>query len=55
MVQVCEGAKTKNEMLAQSIEQYKDMYVLAKREFNKVIEVNQLGLLFLLLNDMTVL
>ncbi|KAG8214045.1 DNA topoisomerase [Butyriboletus roseoflavus] len=38
MVQVCEGAKTKNEMLVQSIEQYKDMYVMAKREFEKVIE-----------------
>ncbi|KAF8134539.1 DNA topoisomerase [Boletus edulis] len=38
MVQVCEGTKTKDGMLAQSIEQYKDMYVMAKREFDKVIE-----------------
>lgn len=54
MVQVCEGAKTKNEMLVQSIEQYKDMYVMAKREFDKVIGVNLFALLFLL-NNMTVL
>lgn len=40
MVQVCEGIKTKDEMLAQSIEQYKDMFVMAKREFDKVIQVN---------------
>jgi DNA topoisomerase-3 len=39
MVQVCDGAKTKDEMLMQSIEQYKDMYVIAKREFDKVISV----------------
>ncbi|KAI9571123.1 DNA topoisomerase [Boletus coccyginus] len=38
MVQVCEGIKTKDEMLVQSIEQYKDMYVMAKREFDKVVE-----------------
>ncbi|KAF8843023.1 prokaryotic type I DNA topoisomerase [Paxillus ammoniavirescens] len=37
MVQVCDGAKTKDEMLMQSIEQYKEMYVIAKREFDKVI------------------
>lgn len=55
MIQVCEGAKTKDEMLVQSIEQYKDMFVMAKREFNKVIEVNLLALLVFLLVDMTVL
>lgn len=55
MVQVCEGAKSKNEMLMQSIEQYKDMYVMAKREFDKVIEVNPSVVLFLLPTAMTVL
>ena len=50
MVQVCEGSKTKDEMLVQSIEQYKDMYVMAKREFAKVIEVNLFALLFLLID-----
>ncbi|KAH7888880.1 DNA topoisomerase [Phlebopus sp. FC_14] len=37
MVQVCQGAKSKDEMLMQSIEQYREMYVMAKREFDKVI------------------
>lgn len=55
MVQVCEGAKTKNEMLVQSIEQYKDMYVMAKREFDKVIEVDSLTFSFLFSCEMTVL
>jgi DNA topoisomerase-3 len=55
MVQVCEGIKTKDEMLVQSIEQYKDMYVMAKRDFHKVIEVNLFALLFFLSSDMTVL
>ena len=55
MVQVCEGIKTKDEMLVQSIEQYKDMYVMAKREFHKVIEVNPFALLFFLSSDTTVL
>lgn len=40
MVQVCDGAKTKNDMMEQSIHQYKEMYVRAKREFNKVISVS---------------
>lgn len=39
MVQVCEGIWSKNEMLDQSIEQYKDMYVIVRREFEKVISV----------------
>lgn len=39
MVQVCEGTKTKHDMLAQSIDQYKDMYVRARGEFDKVISV----------------
>lgn len=55
MVQVCEGIKTKDEMLVQSIEQYKDMYVMAKREFHKVIEVNLFALLSFLSSDMTIL
>ncbi|OJA20077.1 hypothetical protein AZE42_02477 [Rhizopogon vesiculosus] len=37
MVRVCEGAKSKAEMLTESIEQYREMYVLAKREFDKVV------------------
>ncbi|KAG2148661.1 DNA topoisomerase [Suillus bovinus] len=37
MVRVCEGTKTKADMLTESIEQYREMYVLAKREFDKVV------------------
>jgi DNA topoisomerase-3 len=40
MVQICEGTKTKHDMLAQSIEQYKDMFIRARGEFNKVVAVS---------------
>ena len=39
MVEVCEQSKTKNQMLDQSIEQYKEVYIKARREFDKVINV----------------
>ena len=39
MVQVCEGVKTKNDMLMESIEQYKEVFIRAKREFDKVVTV----------------
>ncbi|TFY69145.1 hypothetical protein EVG20_g3279 [Dentipellis fragilis] len=39
MVQVCQGAKTKHEMIAEGIEQYKEMFIKAKRDFNKVVSV----------------
>ncbi|KAL0956762.1 hypothetical protein HGRIS_002881 [Hohenbuehelia grisea] len=37
MVQVCERNKSKADMLTESLEQYKEMYIIARREFNKVI------------------
>ncbi|KAG6335258.1 hypothetical protein ID866_3833 [Astraeus odoratus] len=37
MVRICEGAISKEEMLIESIDQYREMYVIAKREFEKVI------------------
>jgi len=43
MVQVCEGTRTKNEMLNQSIDQYKEIFIMAKREFNKVVSVRLLA------------
>ena len=46
MVEVCEQTKTKNQMLDQSIEQYKEVYIKARREFDKVINV-RLALIFL--------
>jgi DNA topoisomerase III len=39
MIQVCERRKTKNDMLIENIEQYKDMFIRAKRDFNKVMDV----------------
>ncbi|KAF8907833.1 DNA topoisomerase [Gymnopilus junonius] len=38
MVQVCEGTATKNDMLAHSLDQYKEMFILVRREFQKVTE-----------------
>ncbi|EIN11293.1 prokaryotic type I DNA topoisomerase [Punctularia strigosozonata HHB-11173 SS5] len=42
MVQVCERRKTKQDMLAENIEQYKDMFIRAKRDFNRVMDVRTL-------------
>lgn len=39
MVQICEGQKTKNDMLTENIELYKEMYIRIKREMNNVITV----------------
>ncbi|EIW82848.1 prokaryotic type I DNA topoisomerase [Coniophora puteana RWD-64-598 SS2] len=39
LVQICEGTKTKEEMLEQSVALYQEMFILARREFNKVITV----------------
>ena len=41
MVRVCEGTKSKTDMLEEAIVQYKEMYIIAKREFNKVVTVRQ--------------
>ncbi|KDQ27457.1 hypothetical protein PLEOSDRAFT_1041188 [Pleurotus ostreatus PC15] len=41
MVQVCERNKTKHDMLNQAIEQYKEMYIIARRDFDRVITVSQ--------------
>lgn len=39
MVQICNGTKTKGDVINESIEEYKVMYVTAKSEFNKVTSV----------------
>ena len=36
MVQVCQGAKTMNDMVVQALEQYKEMFIIARREFNRI-------------------
>ncbi|KAF8917851.1 prokaryotic type I DNA topoisomerase [Mucidula mucida] len=38
MVQVCDGHTTKHDMMAQSLEQYKQMFIIARQEFDKVIQ-----------------
>jgi len=42
MIRICEGTTTKQEMLDQSLEQYKEMFVMVKREFNRVKTVRQM-------------
>ncbi|KZS99267.1 prokaryotic type I DNA topoisomerase [Sistotremastrum niveocremeum HHB9708] len=37
MVQVCQGIKSKHDMLNESIEQYKEVYVRARQQFDKVV------------------
>ncbi|KAH9985783.1 DNA topoisomerase [Russula compacta] len=37
MVAVCQGTKSKNDMIVEAVDQYKDMYVRAKASFAKVI------------------
>ncbi|KAL5524020.1 hypothetical protein ACEPAG_8193 [Sanghuangporus baumii] len=37
MTQVCERTKSKHEMLEQSIEQYKEVFIRARREFDKIV------------------
>lgn len=46
MVQVCEGAKTKDEMMEQSIHEYKEFFVTAKAEFNKIVSVRLADITF---------
>ncbi|PPQ85703.1 hypothetical protein CVT26_005857, partial [Gymnopilus dilepis] len=38
MVQVCEGTTSKNEMLTHSLDQYKEMFILVRREFQRVTQ-----------------
>ncbi|KAJ7130832.1 prokaryotic type I DNA topoisomerase [Mycena crocata] len=45
MVQVCNGTKTKLDMLAESIDEYRAMFVQVRGQFNKVITVGRLSLL----------
>jgi DNA topoisomerase-3 len=44
MVQVCQGAKTKNDMLEETLVQYKEMFIITRREFEKVVSVCSLFL-----------
>ncbi|KAF9483171.1 prokaryotic type I DNA topoisomerase [Pholiota conissans] len=39
MVQVCEGTVSKNDMLIEGLNQYKEMFVIVRREFQRVTSV----------------
>lgn len=39
MIAVCQGAKSKNDMIVEAVEQYKDMFVRARANFDKVTSV----------------
>ena len=45
MVNICEGTMTKNDMLVQSIEQYKEMYIRTRAEFERLVTVRMLAFL----------
>lgn len=40
MVDICGGVKSKNEVLAESIERYKEMFMRTKIEFEKLVAVS---------------
>lgn len=39
MVDICQGNKSKNEVLSESIELYKEMFVKTRLEFQKLMNV----------------
>ena len=39
MVAICQGTKSKNDMIVEAVEQYKDMFVRARANFAKVTSV----------------
>ena len=41
MVQICEGERTKNDMLTENVEKYKDMFIRTKQQFARITEVCQ--------------
>lgn len=41
MVDICWGVKSKNEVLVESIERYKEMFMRTKIEFEKLVAVRE--------------
>jgi hypothetical protein len=39
MVAVCQGTKSKNDMIVEAVDQYKDMFLRARTNFDKVVTV----------------
>lgn len=46
MVQICEGTKTKDAMLTENIDRYKEMYIKTKRDFNRIVTVRLTRIVF---------
>lgn len=44
MVEICEGTRTKADMLTESVEQYKEIYMRTKQEFERLVNVS--GIVF---------
>ena len=40
MVDICEGQKGKHEVLSESVEKYKEMFVRTRLEFQKLVDVS---------------
>lgn len=47
LVQICDGAKTKNELLTEATDQYKEMFMLARGEFGRVMAVSAFLFVFI--------
>ena len=53
MVDICEGNKTKHEVMDESIERYKEMFMKTKIEFQKLMDVRSVYRLDLHLANQT--
>jgi DNA topoisomerase-3 len=40
MQMICDGVRHKREVLDQSVEEYKEVYIKARREFDTIVEVS---------------
>lgn len=50
MVEVCDRVKTKEDMLSQTVEQYKEVYVQARENFGKVVTVSTILVILMTIN-----
>ena len=40
MVDICQGIRTKSEVIDESVERYKEMFMKTKIQFQKLVDVN---------------
>ena len=40
MVEICQRTKSKAEMIEQSLEQYKELFIKTRRDFEKIVTVS---------------